>query len=233
MKFQVPIASGTIIKRYKRFLSDIKLDSGELITAHVANTGSMKTCWEENWPALVTYHDQPSRKLKYSLEMLHNGQTWIGINTSKANDIVHEALKDKMIPSLSHYNCIKREQKIGESRIDFYLSISDDTLGCYIEVKNVTLLGEEKIAYFPDSISLRGQKHLQELIHIKKSGSRAIIFYLVQREDIRLFKPAAHIDPVYAKLLKEAEREGVEIMVYECCVSPAEIKVKSELPYEI
>lgn len=234
MKFQVPTHFGFLLKRYKRFLADIKLNSGEIITAHLANTGSMKSCLGEDWRALLTYHDSPKRKLKYSLEMLHNGDSWIGVNTSRANDIVHEALLQKKIPELSHYQEIKKEYKVGKSRIDFYLNESSHKLPEYfLEVKSVTLKAEPNFALFPDSVSERGQKHLQELIELKKNNYGAGIFFLVQREDVDIFKPASSIDPTYAKLLQKAKDKGVDIFVYQCELNESCISVKKSIPYEI
>lgn len=242
MKFELPVVQGKIIKRYKRFLADVILDSdfneykkGETITAHTANTGSMKTCWEPNWPVVMTFHDNPKRKLKFSLEMTHNGSTWIGINTSLPNKISVDAIKDETIKELQGYENIKPEQKIGKSRIDILLydgkSVKDATRKCYVEVKNVTMLGENETAIFPDSVSERGQKHLRELTEIVKNGDRASMLYIVQREDVKYFSPAEEIDPEYARLLREAKASGVEVLAYQCSVGPKGVLV--EKPIEV
>jgi sugar fermentation stimulation protein A len=201
----------------------------------VANTGSMKMCWEPGWKVLVTHVDDPKRKLKYSLQMTHNGETWIGINTSLTNKLVHEALNNDRIKELSGYENIKPEQKILDSRIDFYLSGHKKKENCYVEVKNVTLVkeGNHSIGLFPDAVSTRGQKHLKDLIKIKESGERAVMLYVCQREDIQTFKPAIDIDPTYAKLLKEAKAAGVEILCYGCRLDEKEIILTEKLKVSV
>ena len=231
MKFQSQLLKTKIIKRYKRFLSDMELD-GKLVNAHVPNTGSMKTCWQEGWSAYISKSDNPKRKLAYTWELTDNGESLICVNTNLPNKIVKEALENGWIPELAEYQNIIPEQKVFDSRIDFLLS-DDDLVDAFVEVKNVTLRGEKNEALFPDAISTRGQKHLTDLIKIKQSGKRAVIFYLVNRQDVSLFKPAVHIDPDYAFLLKKAASEGVEILVYQTQITTQEIKVHRPLPYEL
>jgi sugar fermentation stimulation protein A len=243
MKFEQKLIKGIILKRYKRFLADIKLledtpinKKGDIIVAHTANTGSMKTCWAENWTVLLSYHDNPKRKLKYSLEMTHNENTWIGVNTGLPNKLGLEAINDGTIEELQGYESIKPEEKIGDSRIDIYLYSGDKkepTDQCYVEIKNVTLLGEDRIALFPDSKSERGQKHLRELTELKKNNIRACMLYIVQREDVDSFSPASEIDPKYSQLLKEAEQVGVEILVYQCKLNELGVKIYKKLPYKL
>jgi sugar fermentation stimulation protein A len=231
MKFDAPLIPGTIIKRYKRFLSDISLENGEIVCAHVPNTGSMTTCWEEGWPVMLSKSNNPDRKLPYTLEMLHNGSTWIGVNTGNPMKIAVEALNEKKIAELASYHEIKKEVKIGDSRID--LLLSNDLTQCYVEIKNVTLLGENSQALFPDAVSERGSKHLLELIKLKKNGISAGMLYIIQREDVNHFSPATQIDPVYAKNLKMAFEAGVQIMPYQCSLSPNEIKIIKKLPFSL
>lgn len=231
MKLEKKIYTGIIKKRYKRFLSDIVLDSGEEVNAHVPNTGSMKTCWGEDWKVAVSHTDDPKRKLKYTLEMTHNGKTWIGTNTNLTNKLAYEAIDKKIIKELDDYDHIKPEVKIGESRID--LLLTKDNKKCYVEVKNVTLDAGNGLATFPDSVSTRGQKHLNELKKIVENGDRACMLYIVQREDVDRFAPAADIDPKYAELLVEANEAGVEILVYRCKVTPEEIVANKRLPYTL
>ena len=229
MKFENPVVEGKILKRYKRFLADIELSNGETITAHTANTGSMKTCWAPGWKVLLTHHNNPKRKLKYGLEMTHNGQTWIGVNTSWPNKLVIEAIKSQKIPELTGYSDIRPEVKIGKSRIDIQLS-NDKLEKCYIEVKNVTLLGDNGAALFPDAITTRGLKHIHELIEIKKSGDRAVMFFVVQRSDIDHFRPAWKIDPEYSQALLDASDKGVEILCYQCKMDKEEIIIDKKIP---
>lgn len=228
MKFKNKLIPGKFVKRYKRFFADITLDeNSEIIVAHTANTGTMKTCIGEGWPVLVSYHDSPTRKLKYSWEMIHNGKTWIGINTSITNGLAIEAIKNGAIPELAGYQNLKPEAKIGQSRIDILLSNSPDEQ-CYVEVKNVTLV-ENNSALFPDAVTERGQKHLQELMDLKAQGIRAVLLFIVQREDCDHFSLNNEIDPTYIQLLKEAISKGVELLVYQCNMQAEEIIVSKKL----
>ncbi len=233
MKFSNPTMMATILDRYKRFLSDIELESGELVHAHVPNTGSMKTCWEKNWKVLISKNDDPKRKMKYTLELTHNGKAWICVNTALTNKIVKEALENGQIPELSSYKEIKPEKKVFESRIDFFLSQSDSHPDAYVEVKNVTLKGEGNLVLFPDSVSTRGQKHLRELTILKEQGFRACMLYIVNREDGEVFQPAKEIDPEYARLLIEAQKAGVEILVYKTNIDTDGITLGKKLEYNL
>jgi len=232
MDFENTLIPGKILKRYKRFLADIELEDGEVIVAHTANTGSMKTCWEPGWPVLLSHHDNPKRKLKYSLELTHNGDTWIGINTSLPNKVAAEGIQSGVVKELQGYENLKPEAKVGKSRIDILLSNNKDDL-CYVEVKNVTLLGENRAAIFPDAVSTRGQKHLEELTSLVKEGIRSAMLFVVNREDVDTFSPADHIDPDYGRLLREAHNAGVEILAYQCHVGPTGIALKKKLPVKL
>jgi sugar fermentation stimulation protein A len=228
MKFTNPLIAGKFIKRYKRFFADIDMN-GEIVVSHTANTGSMKTCLGDQWPVLMSYHDSPTRKLKYSLEMINNGQTWIGINTSITNSLAINAIKDGTIKELQGYDEIKPEAKIGNSRIDILLSKKNTNEQCYVEVKNVTLIDDTGHCLFPDAVTERGQKHLGELRELKRNGIRAVMLFIVQREDCQSFKLDNPIDPTYAKLLKEVMNEGVEVLVYQCELTPEEIRVNKRI----
>ncbi|AUN98979.1 DNA/RNA nuclease SfsA [Bacteriovorax stolpii] len=227
MKFKTPLHSGIFQKRYKRFFADIKMGE-EIVVAHTANTGTMKTCLGEGWQAMMSYHDSPTRKLKYSFEMINNGKTWIGINTSLTNGLAIEAIQNGVIKELQGYKDLKPEAKIGQSRIDILLSNSPDEQ-CYVEVKNVTLIDDHGHALFPDAVTERGLKHLGELLELKKQGVRTVMLFVVQREDCHSFKVEQDIDPAYCKKLKEVINEGVEVLVYQCKLSPEEIIVHKKL----
>ncbi len=227
MKFKQALHLGIFKKRYKRFFADVLLGD-QLVVAHTANTGSMTGCIGENWQALLSFHDSPSRKLKYSLEMTNNGQTWIGVNTSLTNALAIEAIQNGVISELQGYGELKPEAKIGESRIDILLSNSHEK--CYVEVKNVTLVNDQGQCLFPDSVSERGQKHLKELCEIVKNGQRAVMLFIVQREDCHNFNTEQSIDPKYCELLKLALESGVEVLVYQCKLTPSEIVVHRKLP---
>ncbi|MEJ2054260.1 MAG: DNA/RNA nuclease SfsA [Calditrichaceae bacterium] len=232
MKFSKPLIEGVLLKRYKRFLADVKLNDGSFVTAHCPNSGSMKTCKESGWKVLLSESDNPKRKLKYTWEMVHNGKCWIGINTQVPNKIAYEAIQNNLIPELAGYGEIKSEVKYGKnSRID--LLLSGDKGLCYVEVKNVTLVEADGFYRFPDAVTERGRKHLYELLDMIQSGHRAVMLYVIQRSDGTSFKPAGHIDPAYAKSLKEVNRQGVEILVYQANVSPVEIKLNKPISYSL
>lgn len=232
MKFKSKLIKAKILKRYKRFLSDIELSSGEVVCAHVPNTGSMKTCWEPGWTVYLSKTDDPKRKLKYTLELLHNGESFISINTSMTNKIVKEALEQGTISEFKKYKTIKPEQKILDSRLDFFLT-EEGQKDTYIEVKNVTLLGEENRALFPDAVTTRGQKHLKDLIQIAESGKNACMLYLVNRQDVKSFSPAKDIDSEYSSILKEAKEKGVQILAYQTAITTDEISVSKKLPIKL
>lgn len=231
MKWSEPLIQATILKRYKRFLADIDLGD-KTITAHVPNTGSMTSCWEPNWKCALSVSKNPDRKMPHTLELTYNGETWIGVNTANANKLAKIWLTQGLLPELTGYKTVVPEKKIGLSRVDFYLEAHDSLPPCYVEVKNVTLKLDNK-AQFPDAVSERGQKHLKELMEIKKSGLRAAMLFVVQREDVESFAPAGSIDPEYARLLKEAQKSGVEILVYQCKMGLNELGLGKALKLEL
>ncbi len=229
MKWETPLTEAIVLKRYKRFLADVRIGQEE-ITVHVPNTGSMTTCWEPNWRCAVSKSSLPSRKLPFTLEYTHNGESWIGVNTGNANKLVHHWLKSALIPELRGYSLIQTEKKLGESRIDFFLNGHEEHPATYVEVKSVTLK-LEGVAQFPDAVTLRGQKHLKDLIHLKKQGQRSVMLFVVQREDVNVMRPASKIDKTYASLLKEAHSKGVEILVYQCKMNLYGIEFGKSLPF--
>lgn len=231
MKINKKTQEATILNRYKRFLADVVLKNGEEITVHVANTGRMTSCWDKGWKCLISDSENPKRKLRYSLELTNNGKTWIVVNTNTPNEVAEDFIKNEDIASLKGYKSIRREVKYGtNSRIDLLLENANEK--CYVEVKNTTLV-ENGIAMFPDAPSERGRKHLKELIEVVKQGHRAVMLYMVSREDASLFKAATHIDPDYAKELVIAHNAGVEILAVLCNVSPEEITFNKILKYKI
>lgn len=230
MRFHPPLSQGTLLRRYKRFLADIVLGAQEFV-AHVPNTGAMTSCWEENWPCGVSKSENPKRKLPYTLELTHNGETWIGVNTANANRLVAEWLQERSLVPFEAYTSVTPEKKTGDSRIDFFLE-GVDLPPCYVEVKSATLK-KDGIAQFPDAVSVRGQKHLRELMRLRESGARACLLFVIQREDVGAFAPAREIDPVYADLLTEAFEKGVEIFAYQCKINLNEILLGSALPIRL
>jgi len=220
---------GRLIKRYKRFLADIILDNGEKITAHVPNSGAMTSCIEPNCSVWVTYHDNPKRKLKYTLELTKMGQNLICTNTGVANKISIEAIKDGTIKELQGYDNLTPEQKYGKnSRIDILLENENER--CYVEVKSVSLRLDNTLA-FPDAITTRGEKHLIELSNMVKQGHRAVMLYIIQRTDDLPFRLANEIDKKYANSFNQVSKLGVEALVYQSEISLEHIKVKKKISF--
>jgi sugar fermentation stimulation protein A len=226
-----PLIPGKLIRRYKRFLADIELETGEIITAHCANPGSMMGLLQIGSQALVSKSQNPKRKLPFSWELIKIGRTWVVVNTANPNRVIHEALLKNQIPELLGYSEIKPEAVWGDhTRFDFLLHKENEQ--CFVEVKNVTL-AKNDIALFPDSVTKRGTKHLHELMKVFRKGHRAVMCFLVSREDCRFFKPAADIDPVYAETLREAHRKGVEVLVYQAKILPPQITLDGPLNFEL
>ncbi len=234
MRFTDKLTRATLIKRYKRFLADVELDNGDIVIAHCANSGAMTGCAESGWTVYLSPNRNPKAKLDWRWEMVDCGTSLIGINTSRPNHIVEEAILDGSIRELQGYATLKREVKYGKnSRIDILLNGGEkgDQL-CYVEVKSVTLKIDDKAA-FPDAVTTRGTKHLNELIAMVEAGHRAVMVYLVQREDCVGFTPAAAIDPTYARTLQKAASAGVELICYSCRLTEDAIWVKAPLPISL
>ena len=232
MKFEHELFHGTLLKRYKRFLADVKLDGGKIVTAHCANSGSMLTLKDEGNEVWLSPAANPKAKLDYKWEIVKANNAMVGINTSLPNKLVEEAILDGTIAELGGYENLRREMKYGKnSRIDLFLSGS--TVGnpdCYVEVKSVTLSRETGVGEFPDAVTSRGTKHLNELKQMVDNGNRSVMLYLAQRADIEKFKIASDIDPTYADALKVALDGGVEAYCYICSVTPTGIQVDHSIP---
>jgi len=232
MRFPDPLLKGTLQKRYKRFLSDVTLATGEEVIAHCANSGSMMGLKEPGLEVWLSPARNPDRKLKYTWELVRIGDGLVGINTMLPNRIVEEAVGSGHITELTGYSNVRREVKYGKnSRIDLFLQ-EDGRPDCYVEVKSVTLRREEA-AEFPDAVTARGTKHLHEMSDMVKEGARAVMVYLVQREDCDVFRIAGDIDPAYAEALTAARAAGVEAVCYGCRLSPKEIAIGDPLPLNI
>ncbi|MFZ2620035.1 MAG: DNA/RNA nuclease SfsA [Alphaproteobacteria bacterium] len=231
MQFEKPTISATFIKRYKRFFVDARLPSGEVVTAHCANTGSMLGLLTEGYGVTLLDHNDPTRKLRYSLEIIHTPTSPVGVNTARPNTLVTSAVLQKQLIELKDYSHAQREVNYGNrSRIDALLTAPENSNfpPCYVEVKNVTL-AYDTVAFFPDSVTERGQKHLRELMDVVKAGHRAVMFYVVQRMDCHTFAPADSIDPVYGQLLRQAVAAGVEVLAYDCKISDNGIELRNPL----
>lgn len=227
MKFTQKLTQGTLVKRYKRFLADVELMDGMVITAHTNNSGSMKSCIKEGAVVMLSYNNDPKRKTKYTWEMILINGGWVGLNTTVPNQLVSDAIKNGEIELLRNAQNVKREVCFLDSRFDVYCEL--DGVKCFVEVKNVTLKVENR-AEFPDAVSVRGAKHLETLIAAKKMGIHAVMFYVIQRSDVDSFAPAYEIDLSYCKKLKEACSSGVQIIAYVANVSPQEICLSHEIP---
>jgi sugar fermentation stimulation protein A len=235
MKFATPLLRGRLVKRYKRFLADITLDTGETITASCPNTGSMMGLSTPGLAVWVQTNDSPTRKYRHTLELVEvnsgAGTTLVGIDTSLPNRIVTEAIKAAEIPALVGYATLRNEVKYGvNSRIDVLLEDPKKGL-CYVEIKNVHLSRQPGLAEFPDSVTERGAKHLDELAEMVRVGHRAVMVYLVQRVDADRFALARDIDPAYAVAFARACEARVEVLVCRCAVTPEEITIDKLLPF--
>jgi sugar fermentation stimulation protein A len=228
MIFPKPLIHGKLIKRYKRFLADVILDDGSVVTAHCTNSGSMKSCIEENADVYLTYVDDPKRRTQYTWEMILIDQKWVGINTNHPNALVYEAIKNKELDGFTQYDEVVREVTFGESRLDIMARNASEI--CAIEVKNVTMK-EGDYALFPDARTERGLKHLNTLMRLKGEGLRAVMVYVIQRSDVSVFSTAKEIDRAYAAGLKEAFNKGVEIIPIQVKVTPQSIQIERVLPF--
>ncbi len=224
MRFEEPLIRGVFLRRYKRFLVDVELENGGVVTAHCPNSGSLRGCIAPGWPVLLSDSHNPRRKLPLSWEMIHNGRCWIGINTHRANALAAEAIEGRVIPELRGYDTLRREVRYGErSRIDILLEGAGPP--CWVEVKNVTLVDESGRYAFPDAPTERGRRHLAELATRVRRGDRSIMLFVIQRSDGDGFVPAADIDPAYAVALGKARETGVEVLAWRAEVQPTGIEI--------
>lgn len=233
MRFDPPLLEGRLLRRYKRFFADVELACGDIVTAHCANTGSMAGLLEAGNPVWIKKADNPDRKLAYDWVQVEVGSARVGVHTNYANGIVEQALASGHIPGLAGFDSVRREVKYGAgSRIDFLLE-SGGRRPCYVEVKNVTLSRQKGLAEFPDARTTRGTKHLYELKAMVENGARAMMLYLVQRDDCYRFSIAADIDLNYAEAFRTAYDSGVEAMACACTLSPEEIRMSHLIPVEV
>jgi sugar fermentation stimulation protein A len=229
-RFETPLVRGRLIKRYQRFLADVRLEDGRRVTAHCPNSGSMKGCLQEGAAVRLSHDPSPARRTQYTWQMIRIGRVWVGINTLLPNALVAQAAARRVLPLFREAAAVRREVKMGaHSRVDLVVDLASDEK-LYVEVKNVTLV-EDGMARFPDAVTSRGAKHLRELIRVNRTpGRRAAQCYVVQRADADRFGPAADIDPEYARWYGRARRAGVEIVVFQASVSPGRICLVRTLP---
>lgn len=231
MKFSPPLIEGTLLRRYQRFLADVALPGGRVVTAHCPNTGSMMGCAEPGSRVWLSDSGNPARKHPLTWEIVEAAPSvLVGVNTGYSNRLVQEAIEAGVIAELRGYTRIRREVRFGveKSRID--LLLEGNGPACYVEVKNVTAAVEGKTALFPDAVSVRGAKHLRELAAMARKGNRAVLCFCVQRADVDEVRPADAIDPVYGRTLREVLAQGVEAIAWRAEVSPEGIELRHRLP---
>ncbi|MBW1642650.1 MAG: DNA/RNA nuclease SfsA [Deltaproteobacteria bacterium] len=224
------LIEGVLVKRYKRFLADVKLADGSVVTAHCPNSGSMKECAEPGRKVYISYHDNPKRKLKYTWEMIDMPTSLTGVNTFVPNRLVSQSIREGSVDELSGYDTVKPEVSVeAGSRLDLLLARGENEK-CFVEIKNCTLVTHGE-AYFPDAVTARGLKHLRVLEKLVSKNYRCVMFYLIQRMDANVFKPADHIDPAYGQALREAVKNGVEILVYDVRIDLEKIVLGNRIPH--
>jgi len=217
---------GTLIKRYKRFLADVQLDTGG------ANSGAMTECSEPGRPVYLSCHNIPTRKLKYTWELIEMPSSLVGVNTMVPNRLVRTSIEEGCVKQLQGYDRIIPEVKAGEhSRLDLLL-LREETDRCFVEVKNCTLV-KGKVACFPDAVTARGLKHLVELQRLVSNSCRCVMFYLIQRMDATVFRPADHIDPAYGTELRKAVENGIEILAYDVVIDLERIRLGREMSCQL
>ena len=227
MKFIKPLIKGKLIKRYKRFFADIKLSKSTII-AHCPNTGSMMGLLNEGNEVLISKNDNPKRKLKYTLEIIKVKKNLVGVNTHFANKIAYHGLANNLIKEISNSDTIKPEVFFNkETRFDFLIEKNKQKI--FVEVKNVTLFRDKKIAEFPDSVTSRGSKHLKTLITAIKEGYKSYLLFLVQIQGVEKFKIAKDIDAEYYQNYLLAKKAGVKFLAYRCNISTEEIKIEKKI----
>ncbi|MCG5497132.1 DNA/RNA nuclease SfsA [Ectothiorhodospira variabilis] len=234
MILPAPLIPGTLQRRYKRFLADVTLDDGQEITAHCPNTGSMMGCMEPGARVWLSRSDDPKRKCPHTWELVQAREgVLVGIHTGRSNALVEEAIRSGHLPTLANPTELRREVRYGRnrSRIDLLLTLDDTP--CYVEVKNVTAAVDNGVALFPDAVSTRGTRHLQELMAMVEEGHRAALVFCVQREDVTRVRPADEIDPDYGHWLRRAAESGVEILALGARVSTRDITLHRTLPVDL
>jgi sugar fermentation stimulation protein A len=231
MRFETPLLPGILVRRYKRFLADVTLPDGSLLTVHCPNSGSMLGCSEPGSRVMLSLSEKETRKYSHTLEMVQSGKVWVGVNTSLTNKLVREYLEAQRVEEFGRIDAIRQEVKTSDrTRLDFLLKRNDHSI--FVEVKNCSL-AENSAAMFPDAVTVRGTKHLLELASLKRQGHEAAVFFCVQRQDADWFMPARHIDPVYARTVMQVAAEGVLVIACQAEVSPEEIKIIRRLPVKL
>jgi sugar fermentation stimulation protein A len=232
VRFDQPLIEGTLIRRYKRFLADVKLRNGDEITAHCANPGSMMGCSEPGSKVLVSVHEDPRRRFKHQIEIIYAGRTAVGIHTGRPTTVLTEAIMHGKISELAGYATLKREVRTQRmENIDITLE-GNGLRPCFISVRNVTL-AYESVGYFPDAITQNSAQDMSELTDLVREGSRAVVFFVAQRSDVEWFRPADHIDPDFGQAFRDAIARGVEALCYRAKVTRKGIELDKKLPVDL
>ena len=233
MEFRAPLVAGTLLRRYKRFLADVRLADGTALTAHCPNTGSMLGCQDPGMRVWLSHSDNPRRKYAFTWELVESRPgVLVGIHTGRSNGLVREALEAGLVPELLGYREPRPEVRLpgSASRIDFLLQGHATAPDCLLEIKNVTAAVERGVALFPDAISARGSRHMYHLAESRRQGYRAALVFCVQREDVDEVRPADAIDPAYGRALREAMEAGVGVYALGASVSEGGIRLDRCLP---
>ena len=231
MDFENELIPGVLIKRYKRFFADIKLEN-KIITAHCPNPGSMFKLLEKGNRVWITESNNKNRKLKYTLQIIEVGNTKFCINTHITNKIVHESLEEKLVENLNEYNFIRPEKKFGtNTRFDFLLNDTKNDKKAFLEVKSVTLSRKKGHAEFPDSVTRRGKTHLENLILANKQGYESYLMFLIQIENCKSFGIASDIDPEYSKIFKDALKKNIKVLCYDCKFSNKGLEINNKINF--
>ena len=226
------LVEGRFVRRYKRFFADVELPGGEVVVSHCPNPGSMQSCAPDGARVWLSESDSPTRKLRYTWELVEADGAMVCVNTGRANGLVAEALERGAIPALRGWGDVRREVRYGErSRVDFLLRRGERL--CYLEVKSVTLALGRRIAGFPDAVTERGRRHLEELMAVAADGHRAVLLFAVNRTGARSVRPADHIDPRYGEAIRRAAGAGVEILAHASRITPRGMTLGPPLPVEL
>ena len=227
MRFPYPLVQATLLRRYKRFLADVRLADGTEVLAHCPNSGRMTACWAPGVPCRVSHRPDPKRKLKWTLEQTCMDGDWVLVNTALPNHVVREGIEQGLVDELVGYGGIETEQRYGDSRLD--LRLAGPRGVCWVEVKNVTLLDDDGVLRFPDAVSARGARHAAELADIVAGGDRAVLFFHVGRAGGSHVEPAESVDPAYAAALRAAVQRGVEVVAYRSGMDAETIRLGSAM----
>jgi sugar fermentation stimulation protein A len=237
MEFTQTLLEGRLLRRYQRFLADVELPDGSRVTAHCPNTGSMMGCALAGSRVWLSTSDNPARKYRHTWELVESDGTLVGIHTGRSNHLVLEAVTSGRLAGLAGYTSLRTEVPYGgvdgrRSRIDLLLA-APDRPPCFVEVKNVTAAVADGIGYFPDAVTARGAKHVDEMAAEVAAGNRAVLVFCVQRDDVRAVRPADHIDPEYGRRLRSAVAAGVEVVAWGAEVRTTGIRLVRQLPVEL